>query len=141
MARRSNYTYLILDISGRNIAFTSTNLLDTTEEQLFKILRCPEIKPLARINGTPLDIRLPTQLVKAADWVDKIDKDDEEIRLLDVRESFLQGEEPKKLAQLGALRVPETIFTSCFDYRVDQWRSCCLVREILRRRSIYSETH
>jgi len=87
----------------------------------------PEIEPLARIDGTPLGKEFPTQLVKAAEWVDWIDEDDEEIRVLDFGESFLQGHEPEKLAQPGSLRVPETIFTDRFDYRVDLWRTGCMV--------------
>ena len=87
----------------------------------------PEIEPLARVDGTPLENGLPTQLVKAAEWVDWIDEDEEEIRLLDFGESFLRREEPEKLAQPGMLRVPETIFTDCFDYRVDLWRTGCMV--------------
>lgn len=70
---------------------------------------------------------MPTQLVKAAEWDEWIDEDDEEIRLLDFGESFFQGEEPKKLAQPSSLRVPETIFTNFFDYRVDLWRAGCMV--------------
>lgn len=101
--------------------------MNTTEEELFDVLGSPEIEPLARIDGTPLENGLPTQLVKAAEWVDWIDEDDEDIRLIDIGESFLQGEEPEKLAQLGTLRVPETIFTDCFDYRVDLWRTGCMV--------------
>ena len=124
-------TYFVLDISGRNIAFSCTNLLNTTEEQLFDILGFPEIEPLARIDGTPLENRLPTQLVKAAEWDKWVDEDDEEIRLLDIGESFLQGEEPEKLAQPGTLRVPETILTDCFDYRVDLWRTGCMVRHYI----------
>lgn len=57
---------------------------------------------------------LPTQLVKAAEWIEWIDEVDEDIRLLDFGESFLQGQEPQKLAQPGSLRVPETIFTDFF---------------------------
>ena len=121
------YTYLALDISGRNIAFSYSQLLNTTEEELFDVLGFPEIEPLARIDGTPLEKGLPTQLVKAAEWVDWVDEDDEDIRLLDIGESFLQGKEPKTLAQPGTLRVPETIFTDSFDYRVDLWRTGCMV--------------
>ncbi|KAB8217158.1 hypothetical protein BDV33DRAFT_193808 [Aspergillus novoparasiticus] len=79
------------------------------------------------VDGAPLQNGLPTQLVKAAEWVEWVDEDDEEIRLLDVGESFLQGEEPKVLAQPGTLRVPETIFTDRFDYRVDLWRAGCMI--------------
>ena len=117
----------MLDVSGRNIAFSCTNLLNTTEEQLFEFLGFLEIEVLARLDGTPLENGLPKQLVKAAEWVQWIDEDDEDIRLLDFGESFLQGEEPKKLAQPGTLRAPETIFTTFFDYRVDLWRTGCMV--------------
>lgn len=82
---------------------------------------------MARIDGTPLENGLPTQLVKAAEWVDWIDEDDGDNWLLDIGESFLQGQEPEKLAQPGISRVPETIFTDCFDYRVDLWRTGCMV--------------
>ncbi|KAL4897599.1 kinase-like domain-containing protein [Aspergillus ambiguus] len=119
------------DISGRNIAFSCTNLLNTTEEQLFGLLGFPEIEALARLDGTPLENGLPKQLVKAAEWVEWIDEDDEDIRLLDFGESFLQGEEPKSLARPGTLRVPETIFTDFFDYRVDLWRTGCMIYSFL----------
>ncbi|KAJ5204190.1 uncharacterized protein N7498_005069 [Penicillium cinerascens] len=115
------------DISGRNIAFTCTHLSTQTEEQLFDVLGYPEIEPLTRNDGAPLGNGLPTQLVKAAEWDDWIDEDDEDIRLLDFGESFFQGKEPEKLAQASSLRVPETIFTDCFDYRVDLWRTGCMI--------------
>lgn len=117
----------MLDISGRNIAFCCTNLLNKTEEELFEVLGYPDIEPLSRLDGTPLETGLPKQLVKAAEWVEWIDEDDEDIRLLDFGESFLQGEEPEQLSQPGTLRVPEMIFTRVFDYRVDLWRVGCMV--------------
>ncbi|KAL4911993.1 kinase-like domain-containing protein [Aspergillus aurantiobrunneus] len=119
------------DISCRNIAFTCYNLLNITEEKLLGVLGFPEIEPLARIDGTSLEDGLPNQLVKAADWVEWIDEDDEEIRLLDIGESFVQGEEPEKLAQPGMLQVPETIFGDRFDYRIDLWRTGCTIYSFL----------
>lgn len=91
------------------------------------MLGTPEVQTLARLAGTSLEGGLPKQLVKAAEWIEWIDEDDEDIRLLDFGESFLQGEEPKKLAQPGTLRAPETIITSFFDHRVDLWRTGCMV--------------
>lgn len=117
----------ISDISGQNIAFTCTRLLHTAKEQLFKVIGAPKIEPLARLDGVPLPDNLPTQLVRAAEWVEWTDEDDEDIRLFDFGESFLQGEEPEKLAQPGMLRVPEIIFTETFDHRVDLWRAGCMV--------------
>lgn len=48
----SHFTHFLLDISGRNIAFTCTHLWNQTEEQLFDILGFPEIEPLTRVDGT-----------------------------------------------------------------------------------------
>ncbi|KAJ5544637.1 hypothetical protein N7461_006941 [Penicillium sp. DV-2018c] len=121
------------DISGRNIAFTCTHLSKQTEEQLFDVLGFPEIEPLKRIDGTPLGNELPAQLIRAAEWNEWIDEDDEDIRLLDFGESFYQGQEPQKLAQPGPLKVPETIFTDCFDDRVDLWRTGCMIYSFLFR--------
>ncbi|KAJ5336345.1 uncharacterized protein N7506_004367 [Penicillium brevicompactum] len=115
------------DISGRNIAFTCAKLAQATEEELFEVLGSPEVEPLARIDGTPLGSGLPTELVQATEWVDWVDEDEEDIRLLDFGESFLHGKEPAKLAQPGSLRVPETIFTDYFDYRVDLWRAGSMI--------------
>jgi hypothetical protein len=78
----------MLDISGRNIAFCCTYLLNKAEEELFEFLGFPEIEPLSRLDGTPLETGLPNQPVKAAEWVDWIDEDDEDSRLLDFGESF-----------------------------------------------------
>ncbi|KAJ5084912.1 hypothetical protein NUU61_009491 [Penicillium alfredii] len=84
------------DISGRNMAFSSTHLAHKTEEKLFGVLGTPEIEPLARIDRLPLGNEFPAQLVKAAEWVDWVDEDEEDIRIFDVGESFLQGEEPRE---------------------------------------------
>jgi hypothetical protein len=80
---------------------------------------------------------LPTELVKAASWEEWIEEDDEDIRIIDLGETFIQGAEPAKLAQPGHLKAPETIFTDTFDYRVDLWRAGIMVRfghlEVRRR--------
>ncbi|KAJ5158192.1 uncharacterized protein N7500_007843 [Penicillium coprophilum] len=115
------------DISGRNIAFSCSNLSRATEEELFEVLGNPEIEPLVYTDGTPLQPGLPTQIVKVAEWTNWIDEDEEDLRLLDLGESFTQGKEPSKLAQPGFLRVPETIFLNSFDYRVDLWRAGCMI--------------
>ncbi|KAF7629404.1 hypothetical protein AFLA_013121 [Aspergillus flavus NRRL3357] len=60
------------DISGRNMAFSCTNLSHASENELFEVLGTPEIELLARVDGAPLHNGLPTQLVKAAEWVENI---------------------------------------------------------------------
>ncbi|KAJ5971413.1 uncharacterized protein N7479_001331 [Penicillium vulpinum] len=118
------------DISGRNIAFPCNNMLNH-EKDVLDVLGLLEIESLAYIDGSPLDNGLPTQLVKAAEWIDFIDEDEEDIRLIDMGESFLPGEEPEKSAQPSILRIPETIFTDRFDYRLDLWRAGCIIYAFL----------
>ena len=101
---------------------------EQTEEQLFAVLGIPEVEPLKRLDGAPLEDGLPTQLVTAAKWVDWIEEDEEDIRLFDFGESFLFGEEPDKLTHGGPFKAPETIFTDTYDYRVDLWQTGCMVR-------------
>ncbi|KAJ9223810.1 hypothetical protein DTO169C6_3924 [Paecilomyces variotii] len=115
------------DISGANVAFTCSRLSHIAKEELFKTIGMPESEELARLDGKPLDKSLPKYLVKAAEWVDWVDEDEEDIRILDFGEAFLQGNEPGKLAQPGQLRAPETIFTEYFDYRVDLWRAGLMI--------------
>lgn len=67
-------------------------------------------------------------LTKAAEWVDWIDDDEEDLRIIDLGEAFLHGVETKKLAQPSSLRAPETIFTGSFDHRLDLWRAGIVVR-------------
>jgi len=95
-----------------------------------KVLGAPESEELARLDGKPLDNGLPNQLVKAAGWDEWIDEDDEDLRIIDLGESFLQGAETKTLAQPRCLQAPETIFTDSFDYRLDLWRGGCVVRKL-----------
>lgn len=101
--------------------------MHTPEEELLEVIGAPKVEPLARLDGVPLPDNLPRQLVQAAEWVKWIYEDEEDIRLFDFGESFLQGEEPESLAQPGLLRVPEIIFTGRFDHRVDLWRAGCMV--------------
>jgi hypothetical protein len=49
---------------------------------------------------------------------------------LTLGEAFLKGAEPKILAQPQDLRVPETILTDSYDYRVDLWRAGIMVRTL-----------
>lgn len=132
--RRSNLAldvgnWLIADLSGSNVAFTSTRLSKLTEKKLFKIIGSPPEEPveLARLDGKPLTKGLPSHLIEAAGWDKWIDEDDEDLRIIDLGEAFMQGAEPITLAQPGPLRVPETIFTSKFDYRLDLWRAGIMV--------------
>lgn len=80
-----------------------------------------------RNDGKPLGKGFPNQIVKAATWDNWIDEDDEDIRVIDLGETFLLVAEPNIIAQPGQLRAPETIFTNQFDYRIDLWRAGIMV--------------
>lgn len=98
------------------------------KEDLFDVLGTPEIEELARLDGKPLEDSLPRQLVKTAGWDNWTDEDEEDLRIIDFGEAFLQGAEPTRLAQPDTLRAPETIFTDIFDCRLDLWRIGIVVR-------------
>ncbi|KAH6689921.1 kinase-like domain-containing protein [Leptodontidium sp. MPI-SDFR-AT-0119] len=111
------------DISGSNLAFTCPRLAHLPQHDIFEVIGLPESENLVRIDGQPLGPGVPKQLVRKADWDNWIDEDDEDIRLIDFGEAFVQGSKPGILAQPADLRAPETIFTDRFDYRLDLWRA------------------
>lgn len=86
------------------------------------ILGQPKIEYLSTEDGTPLPQGYPAQLVGVAAWIDWFDEDEEELRLINLEESFLCCEQVTELAQPSNLRVPETFFIQSLDYRVDLWR-------------------
>lgn len=105
----SNNTHVCLDVNCRNISHTCTHLSNATEKQPFDVLGPPEVESLARIDGTPLENGLPTQLVRAAECEDWVDEDEEEIRLLDFeRASSNTAQRPLVVvyASIGAIELP-----------------------------------
>ena len=120
-------SYAVTDISGGNVAFSCRYLSNATKDELFEVLGMPESEELVRLDGKPLDKALPKNIVKATEWDEWIDEDDEDLRILDFGEAFIQGDKLRELAQPGPLRVPETTFVQCFDHRVDLWRAGCMV--------------
>jgi serine/threonine-protein kinase SRPK3 len=120
-------THIATDISASNIAFACSKLSTASKKDLFNVLGTPECKELVRLDGKPLNKALPKHLVKIATWYGWMGEDYEDIRILDFGESFVQGAEPKKLAQPGPLQAPETLLAESFDHRVDLWRAGCVV--------------
>ena len=120
----------MVDVSSRNICFTCSRLLQMNTEDLFDVLGAPELEVLARLDGKPLEQSVPRHLVKTAGWDNWTDEDEEDLRIIDFGEAFLQGAEPTGLAQPDALRAPETIFTNHLDCRLDLWRAGIVVRRL-----------
>lgn len=94
---------------------------------MFRTLGIPKPEKLAYLDNRPLLPGMPEQLMENARWVDWIDEDDEDVRLIDLGEAFPHGAEPADLAQPWGLQAPEYIFTGHFDYKVDLWRAGCTV--------------
>lgn len=93
-----------------------------------QIIGQPETAELLCMDGSPLSPAFPKELVRAAQWDCWTDEDEEDIRLIDMGESFRLESNLSCLAQPSELRAPETFFTGKFDYRVDLWRVGCIVR-------------
>lgn len=108
--------------------FTCPRLAFLPQNDLFEILGVPEFEALARVDVQVLEPGVLKQLVKKAGWVNWIEEDDEDIRLIDFGEAFVQGSKPDRLAQPPDLRASETIFTDHFDHRLDLWRAGLTVR-------------
>ncbi|GAB1207905.1 hypothetical protein APSETT445_006641 [Aspergillus pseudonomiae] len=66
--------------------------LECDQDELFEVLGMPESEELVRLDGKPLDKALPKHIVKATEWDEWIDEDDEDLRILDFGEAFLQGD-------------------------------------------------
>ncbi|KAK5246696.1 hypothetical protein LTR83_001100 [Exophiala xenobiotica] len=123
--------YTHADLSGRNVAFTSNMLSRLTEEGLFEVLGPPETEELCRRDGGPLNQGVPCQLVKATGWDNWTDEDDEDIRIFDLGEAFLNGAVSENLPQPSHLRAPETIFMDSCDSRHDLWRAGIMIYTFL----------
>ena len=109
-----------------------------TEECLFEVLGSPEPVELVRVDGKPTSKNVPSQLVAAVSWFDWTDEDEEDLRIIDLGEAFLQGGGNKKLAQPSSMQAPETIFTDSLDHRLDVWRAGIVVRKL--RFNIFEES-
>jgi len=122
-----NAGYAHGDVSGSNLAFTARRLARLPLKSMLKVLGEPKAEPLVRLDGQLLSPGMPEQLVETTGWLDWIDEDEEDVRLIDVGEAFAHGKEPAELAEPGKLQAPEGIFMGKFDYRVDLWRAGCTV--------------
>lgn len=65
----SEYIDIMRDISGRNIAFSCSNLLEAIENELMEVLGAPQVKQVARKDSKPLENSFPIQLVEAESWI------------------------------------------------------------------------
>lgn len=108
------YPYIRSDIhiGGSNLGFICPRLASLPQDDLFEILEIPEFEAFARVDGQPLHLGVPKQLLKEADWENWTDDGDEkDTRLIDFEEAFVQGQKPDSLAQPLTLSAPEIIFT------------------------------
>jgi len=99
-----------------------------SKDELFDVVGEPETAELLMADASLPGPRLPKQLVRTIEWDNWIDESEEDIRLVDLGESFRFESAPSVLAQPSALRVPETFFSGQFNHKVDLWRVGCVVR-------------
>ncbi|KAI1163055.1 kinase-like domain-containing protein [Nemania serpens] len=93
------------DISSSNVAFICRF---DDEEDLFESIEDPH-------------------LVKYTIWPGWYEPDEQDLRLIDVGDSFPIGDTFKNIAQPWDVRSPETFFTGSFNYRHDLWRAGCVI--------------
>ncbi|KAK9477866.1 kinase-like domain-containing protein [Lipomyces japonicus] len=108
------------DISVDNV-FLCRESLATSWTSLFSIIGAPFVYRLAREDGEPLQSGVPVQLVKCATWPGWFQRTDEDLRLMDLNESFLRDHSPAQLARPRFLWPPEAFFENVLDHRVDLW--------------------
>ncbi|KAM3484447.1 hypothetical protein MY8738_002136 [Beauveria namnaoensis] len=109
-------------VSAANVAFTTRNLAFLSEQALLDVIGPPETAELLNADGSAPGPHLPRQLVGTARWDDLTNECEEDICLVDFGESFRLEAIPDALAQPIDLRVPETLFGTEFNYKVDLWR-------------------
>ncbi|KAM3429616.1 hypothetical protein MY4824_008138 [Beauveria thailandica] len=109
-------------MSGANIVFTTSNMASLSRDDFFDVVGAPETANLLTADGSLPNPELPRQLVRKIEWDNWTDEMEEDIRLVDLGESFQFESAPSALAQPSALRAPETFFSGKFDHRVDLWR-------------------
>ncbi|KAM3542192.1 hypothetical protein ARSEF1564_004859 [Beauveria bassiana] len=114
------------DLSAANVAFTTRNLASLSEQALLDVIGLPEPAELLNADGSAPVPHLPRQLVGTARWDDWTDECEEDICLVDFGESFRLEAVTDALAQTIDLRVPETLFGTEFNYKVDLWRLGCV---------------
>lgn len=131
---------MITDISGWTVVFSGKSL-STTKKRIFKSVGAPEVEPLVRSDGRPLDKGLPTHLVKAIVWDSWVEENYEDLRIIDFGRSFFQWEKTGRIAKPGPFPAPETIFTGSFDYRVDLWRAGCVVNDHASTLECYTDVY
>ncbi|KAM3533582.1 hypothetical protein MY4038_003145 [Beauveria bassiana] len=122
------------DLSATNVAFTTRNLASLSEQALLDVISLPEPAELLNADGSAPVPHLPRQLVGTARWDDWTDECEEDICLVDFGESFRLEAVPDALAQTIDLRVPENLFGTEFNYKVDLWRLGCVIFALIFHR-------
>lgn len=114
-------TNIRADINVANVVLSCPKLAAMDEDEIWDVIGGGYTDEVTRIDGQPLESRLPGEYTQSANWEGWDDQSNSDLRLLDFGESFLQGAEPEMIGQPPDLRIPEIIFTKRFDYRVDLW--------------------
>ncbi|KAI1113555.1 kinase-like domain-containing protein [Nemania sp. NC0429] len=111
------------DVSNNNVAFTCQF---DDEEDLFHATGDPVTADYT-CEQTPWSPKLPKHLVGCTIWPGWYELDEEDLRLIDMGDTFPVRDTVAKLAQPLDVRSPETFFIGSFDHQHDLWRAGCVI--------------
>lgn len=95
------------------------------------MLGTPELGPVQRVDGKPLEPGVPRYIVRPSSFPIDSFALSEAIKIVDFGEAFFDAEPPVTLRTPLAVRAPEVVFGDRIDHRVDPWGVGCLVSRIL----------
>jgi serine/threonine protein kinase len=115
------------DLHIGNLSLTIPKLQQLSETQLLQTFGDPEIAPVKREDGKPLDPSVPDYIVTATSYRADVSPTIALTKIVDSGESFTRDDSPSTLRTPIAVRAPEVVFHDHLDYRVDMWSMGCLV--------------
>jgi serine/threonine-protein kinase SRPK3 len=118
------------------LAFVIPSLHTLTETELLQKLQSPEIAPVVRKDGAPLETGVPAYLVRPTSYPADVSLRQQQIKIIDFGESFLSDDLPETLHTPLCVRAPEVMFGEKLDHRVDLWSAGCLVSVDPGRRDV-----
>jgi serine/threonine protein kinase len=115
------------DLHTRNLAFSIPSVDSLLEEEFLQKLGKPDIGPVRRNDGEPLEPGMPDYIVRPTCYPPDLSLAVHPIKIVDFGESFLSMDVPDTLHTPLAVRAPEVIFGDKLDHRADLWSMGCMV--------------
>ncbi|KAF4455191.1 hypothetical protein F53441_2429 [Fusarium austroafricanum] len=119
------------DLNSRNIALVIPDADSISERELLRRLGEPEMGPVTRSDGKPLEHNVPTHVVRPACFSLEFMPFSPSVKIIDFGEAFFNNRPPKTLHTPLSVRAPEVVFGDQLDLRVDLWSAACLIFELI----------